>query len=215
MSDALLLERIGTLGVLGERKKPMPVLEVMRRFGVGSAVDGVLEGADRGGDGLGEILVLATVALRCKGFFIRAMDEEDCDLAGEEDPIELGSFEGILEVLAGDAGADDRTTGASTCVGSSLTNVPWRSGGDWGASFFGEVCVFGGVLIAELPKPGLESVDLVVRLLLFVSTCVFVTMLLDGDVRGVSNLAMARLGGDGVVDAVAFLTEGTVLVVFR
>lgn len=34
LSDALLWDRIGTLGVLGERKKPMPlgVLGVLRRF---------------------------------------------------------------------------------------------------------------------------------------------------------------------------------------
>lgn len=112
LSDALLWERIGTLGVLGERKKPMPLGVFWRRL---TSVVGVPGRVGRA-DALGEILVLETVALRCRGFFRRAMEEDgDCDLAGEEEAMELGSFDGIREVLAGDEGAEVRTTtGAST-----------------------------------------------------------------------------------------------------
>lgn len=98
--------------------------------------------------------------------------------------------------------------------------MPWRSGGDGGVSFFGEQLPFKGVLgvaAFRLPlKPGRASPDLVVRLDLFVKTCVLVTMLFAGEVRGVTSLEMARFGGDGVVVVtIAFLHGGEVLVVFR
>lgn len=146
------------------------------------------------------------------------MEDVDCDLAGEEEATELGSFDGIREALAGDEGAEMVTTGASTWDGSSLTNVPWRSGGDGGVSFFGELVLDGvfGAAFGLLLNPGLASPDLVVRLDLFVRTWVFVTMLFAGEVRGVSSLEMARFGGDGVVFVpFVFLAGGEVLVVFR
>lgn len=147
----------------------------------------------------------------------------------------LGSFDGMRDDLAGEDGVEV-TTGASTSVGSSLTKVPWRSGntgifgvalGDVDSLEPGFTLDFMGVLsrvfvglsfaLAGLLKPGLAKPDFVVRLVLLVRTCVFVTMF-EGDVRGVSNLAIDRFGGDGVVVGAVFsFRDGgeTLVVVFR
>lgn len=63
LSDALLCERIGTLGVLGERKKPMPLLGVFwRRFGSVGEVPGTVDRGEVFGDEI--FVVFETVALR-------------------------------------------------------------------------------------------------------------------------------------------------------
>lgn len=132
------------------------------------------------GDGSG----LADVCGRCNGDFNFDKNvREVVDLAS-------GSFVGRRVVRDGDDGSDETTIGTSGLDGSSLMNVPCRSGSVCGdADFAGLLVALAGVLgFAGSGRPAFNFstsfvtfgvftfADLLTKLVLFSRICVFVTI---------------------------------------